>query len=109
MGISRRRFVECTCKTVAALSTASALRRFGMMNAYAQNVSDYKALVCIFLFGGNDGNNAVVPVDAAGFAAYRSARPLPTNGGTIGLDFPASSASSVLPITLANAQGAYGS
>jgi uncharacterized protein (DUF1501 family) len=40
------------------------LARFGAMNAYAAPAavsSQYKALVCIFLFGGNDGNNMIVP------------------------------------------------
>lgn len=106
MGFSRRRFVECTCKSVAAMSMASALRRFGMMNAYAQGVSDYKALVCVFMFGGNDGNNTVVPVDSnGGFAAYSNVRP--TSG--IGLAMPGGGANSLLPITLANQQLTYSS
>jgi uncharacterized protein (DUF1501 family) len=29
--------------------------------AHAQAAADYKALVCVFLFGGNDGNNTIVP------------------------------------------------
>ena len=36
--------------------------------------SDYKALVCIFLSGGNDGTNLVVPSDPSGYAAYARAR-----------------------------------
>ncbi len=36
--------------------------------------SDYRALVCLFLYGGNDGNNTVVPMDTAGYAAYAKAR-----------------------------------
>lgn len=53
---------------------------------------DYKALVCVFLFGGNDGNNTVVPLDTAGYANYAAIRgaialpqaqlvPLPETGG----------------------------
>ena len=34
---------------------------------------DYKALVCVFLFGGNDGNHMVVPLDAA-YADYAKVR-----------------------------------
>ncbi len=76
MGFSRRRFVECTCKTAGYLTMASAFRRFGLMNAYAQGVSDYRALVCVFLFGGNDGNNMIIPTDAGGapVAEYTSVR-----------------------------------
>ncbi len=36
--------------------------------------ADYKALVCIFLFGGNDGNNMIIPADTAGYNAYASVR-----------------------------------
>ncbi len=36
--------------------------------------SDYKALVCVFLFGGVDGNNLVVPLDPAGYALYSAVR-----------------------------------
>lgn len=61
--------------------------------------SDYRALVCVFLYGGNDGNNMVVPMDTAGYAAYARARGTagaggltlpqsalaPLNGGGVGL------------------------
>ncbi|WP_395789378.1 DUF1501 domain-containing protein [Aquimonas sp.] len=36
---------------------------------------DYKALVCVFLNGGNDNVNTVIPRDAAGYATYQNARP----------------------------------
>jgi uncharacterized protein (DUF1501 family) len=59
----------CGALTAAALS--SGIERFGLVQALAQG-SSYKALVCIFLGGGNDGNNMVVPLD--GYAAYSSVR-----------------------------------
>jgi len=43
--------------------------------AQAQAASDYKALVCVFLYGGWDGNSLVVPNDSAGYAQYSSVRP----------------------------------
>ena len=43
--------------------------------------SDYRALVCVFLYGGNDGNNMVVPMDTAGYAAYAKARGTAGAGG----------------------------
>lgn len=43
--------------------------------ANAQAASDYKALVCVFLYGGVDGNNVVVPMDSAGYAQYAAVRP----------------------------------
>ena len=42
--------------------------------AHAQAAGDYKALVCVFLYGGVDGNNLVVPIDAAGYAQYTAVR-----------------------------------
>lgn len=50
------------------------LSAFTAMNALAQPAGDYKALVCLFLFGGNDGNNMVLPLSPAAFNAYKSVR-----------------------------------
>lgn len=36
--------------------------------------TDYKALVCLFMLGGNDGHNMVVPMASAQYNAYRTAR-----------------------------------
>ena len=61
-----------------------AAARFGAMNAFAQG-TDYKALVCIFLFGGNDANNTVVPQGQSEYNAYKSIRGyvgLPDNSAT---------------------------
>jgi uncharacterized protein (DUF1501 family) len=43
------------------------------INSYAR-FADYKALVCVFLFGGNDSWNMVVPRSAAEYQAYQLAR-----------------------------------
>jgi uncharacterized protein (DUF1501 family) len=61
---SRRNFLRIGCRSLATVSAASVFSRVGQINALAQSscASDYKALVCIFLFGGNDGNNTVVPI-----------------------------------------------
>lgn len=42
--------------------------------AAAQAVSDYKALVCVFLYGGNDYGNTLVPYDSTNYAAYAQIR-----------------------------------
>lgn len=42
--------------------------------AAATTVNDYKALVCVFLYGANDHNNTVVPFDMATHAAYSTIR-----------------------------------
>jgi len=101
MSHSRRDFVRMTCCSLASASVLSGLGRFGMMSALAAGptCSDYKALVCIFLFGGNDGNNTIVPITTAGYQTYATARGsqamgglaldqsalLPLNGGLFGM------------------------
>jgi uncharacterized protein (DUF1501 family) len=71
---SRRDFLKSTCCSAAAGFAAASFSRFGLVNALAQNATDYKALVCVFLFGGNDSNNMVIPYDTIGYNAYKSAR-----------------------------------
>ena len=44
------------------------------LSAHAQAAADYRALVCIFLVGGNDGNNLLLPADSAGYAQYAAVR-----------------------------------
>ena len=67
---SRRGFIKLGSAAVASM----ALRPFGLLPALAQSSSDYRALVCVFLFGGNDSNNVVVPMDDANYQAYLSLR-----------------------------------
>jgi len=64
-----------TLKALSVGALALGLEHFTAPFALAQNAPpDYKALVCIFLFGGNDGNNMLIPADAAGYAAYNAVR-----------------------------------
>jgi uncharacterized protein (DUF1501 family) len=51
-----------------------ALRPFGLLPALAQTGADYRALVCVFLFGGNDSNNTIIPMDDVNYPAYQSIR-----------------------------------
>jgi uncharacterized protein (DUF1501 family) len=73
---SRREFL----RRVAAMSAygAAAPMAFslaGIESASAQTAgSDYKALVCLFMYGGNDAFNMVLPTDAASWAAYTATR-----------------------------------
>lgn len=55
----------------------AALSPFAPYQALAQTTtgSGYRALVCLFLYGGNDANNMVVPLDATRYQAYQRARP----------------------------------
>jgi uncharacterized protein (DUF1501 family) len=68
---NRRDFLKGCC-ALGAAGMASQLTQLGMMTANAQGPG-YKALVCVFLFGGNDGNNTVVPIDGR-YAAYQTMR-----------------------------------
>jgi len=56
----------------SALYATSA--RFQLVNAQMPEVNDYKALVCIFLFGGNDAFNMLVPAGNDEYAAYAAGR-----------------------------------
>ncbi len=64
---SRRHFLRIASRSLASVGAASIFSRFGQINALAQSTcaADYKALVCVFLFGGNDGNNTVIPQTTA--------------------------------------------
>jgi uncharacterized protein (DUF1501 family) len=74
MGYNRRSFIQCA--SLAAGGSLAGLRPFGALNAFAQTapVPGYKALVCVFLFGGNDANNTLVPTDTAGYGNYATLR-----------------------------------
>jgi uncharacterized protein (DUF1501 family) len=87
MNVSRRRFVGQCCAAVGLTGMASTLAQLRATAAAvspgtgpslpataAAVPSDYKALVCIFLNGGNDASNLIVPNDTSGYAAYASAR-----------------------------------
>lgn len=67
---TRRGFIRVTTASVGSL----ALRPFGLLPAMAQSPSSYRALVCVFLFGGNDSNNTIIPMDDANYKAYTSIR-----------------------------------
>jgi len=68
--MNRRSFLQ----HAGALAGTAALGQLGVLAAHAASASDYKALVCIFLYGGNDANNTIVPLDAAGYANYAQTR-----------------------------------
>ena len=69
---NRREFLKGCCGFGAA-SVAAHLTHLAPMSAIAQAGSDYKALVCLFFFGGNDANNMIVPIDSR-YGAYQSMR-----------------------------------
>jgi uncharacterized protein (DUF1501 family) len=93
MSETRREFIRNACCRAAALGAAASLSRFGLMSALAAGPSDFRSLVCIFLFGGNDANNLLVPLDITGYGNYQNIRKSLASGG-LALD-----QGSLLPIT----------
>jgi uncharacterized protein (DUF1501 family) len=72
---SRRHFLETATK-FGALGVAApmALNLAGIQAAAAQTAGDYRALVCVFLFGGMDQTSTLVPFSTAEFNALTTAR-----------------------------------
>lgn len=72
MTIDRRKFLKGTGCALSMLSLATHARHFAAVSAFASRAAesdratgaptDYRALVCILLNGGNDGNNTLVPL-----------------------------------------------
>lgn len=82
---SRREFVrQACCAAVGTTGLLSALGQLRVLGAVAADgldrqraaavPADYKALVCLFLQGGNDATNLLIPADTASYAAYAKAR-----------------------------------
>jgi uncharacterized protein (DUF1501 family) len=86
--LSRRQFIgSACCAAVGSMGILSTLSSLRLMAAAANSGigpalpptagavgADYKALVCLFLNGGNDANNLIIPYDSAGYQAYAAAR-----------------------------------
>lgn len=73
---SRRLFMRNAGVLSAAGAAAAplALNMAAVGSAAAQSASDYKALVCLFMFGGNDSLNMILPTDTASWANYTAVR-----------------------------------
>jgi len=56
------------------VATPLAINLAAVGEAAAFDATDYKALVCVFLYGGNDYANTVVPYDPANYALYHQIR-----------------------------------
>jgi uncharacterized protein (DUF1501 family) len=101
---TRRDFMRAAaCAALTTTSLVNTVWDLRLMNAAVaagqqQAFTDYRALVCLFLYGGNDANNMLVPTSPTDYANYATARgilALPNVGQTNG----------VLPITVANSDG----
>ncbi|MFO1418486.1 MAG: DUF1501 domain-containing protein [Methylotetracoccus sp.] len=95
---SRREFLKCTSLAAGgSFCSRAALGLLAGSEAAAVPAGDYRALVCIFLYGGSDGFNLLIPTDNGRYKAYETARgnlALPagnllalagTDGGTYGV------------------------
>lgn len=113
---SRREFLRRAALLSATGTTAPlALNLAAMGNAAAQSVTDYKALVCIFLYGGNDAYNTVLATDSESWSRYTTVRnqapdsialrPVGTAAQTTGMPGSPARLGGVLPINPINAQG----
>jgi uncharacterized protein (DUF1501 family) len=72
MNITRRKFLTSSGALTAG-ALAGHLGTFGVESASAAVGTGYKAIVCVFLFGGNDSNNMIIPyTDYAAYAAVRT-------------------------------------
>jgi uncharacterized protein (DUF1501 family) len=73
---SRRAFLRHSRDLgIAGMATPWALNLATMAEAAAATASDYKALVCVFLYGGNDYGNTLIPVDTNHYPLYKAQRP----------------------------------
>ncbi len=90
---SRREFLRRTaCAAASAAAAQAGFSKLGLMNLYARPLapSDYRALVCVFLDGGSDTNNVIIPTDTTHYNQYIAARPIDSG---LGID-----AADLLPI-----------
>ncbi len=75
---SRRTFIrQALCATVGTAALTNTIRDLRFINAamaQSSGISDYKALVCIFLNGGNDSNNLFIPTIPSEYANYAAIR-----------------------------------
>lgn len=77
--ISRRKFLgQASCSAVSSIPVLNTLLNLSLAERIAAVTApangEYRALVCVFLAGGNDSFNMLVPREAAAYAAYQSSR-----------------------------------
>ncbi len=72
---NRRAFIhQSICAAMGAGAMASSYGDFARVAAAVPPADDYKALVCLFLYGGNDGDNCIIPRSQAEYNNYYSSR-----------------------------------
>lgn len=71
---NRRKFLKSTLAMPLMMSSTSMLGTFGGFNAHAIDNSGYRALVCVFLLGGMDCHDTVLPYDLTSYTDYSNLR-----------------------------------
>lgn len=73
---SRRQFLKtCSALSIAGAASPFALNLAAISKASAATPPGFRAIVCLFFYGGNDHTNTVIPYDAASYNEYSAARP----------------------------------
>jgi uncharacterized protein (DUF1501 family) len=73
--LGRRRFAkQACCAAIGATGCLNALAQLRTVAAAASTSGDFKALVCLFLGGGNDATNLLIPYDTVSYNGYSQAR-----------------------------------
>lgn len=96
---TRRQFLRtASMASMAGFYVSPFFLELNSLAAMAQGTgaSDYRALICVYLQGGNDGHGTVIATDPESFAAFTTARQ-----GAPGLAYPLAN---LLPITLKTPQ-----
>jgi len=72
---SRRQFLKtCSLMSFAGAASPFALNLAAIGAASAQSLPGYKAIVCLFFYGGNDHTNTFIPYDQASYDQYVASR-----------------------------------
>ncbi|HEY2394446.1 MAG TPA: DUF1501 domain-containing protein [Rudaea sp.] len=112
---SRRNFLRgAACSSLACATSGALFGQLSLMNSLLASTatcpgyppaSDYKALVCLFMVGGNDSFNLLIPSDATRYAVYNTSRSGPP---PLGMAIDQNTLIPVHPTTLDSAGDTYG-
>ena len=99
---SRRRFLKYSAASLAGAGLFSAFGNLRVLaaaaNQYVFPAGDFKALVCVFLNGGNDSFNSIVPYTTPAYTDYRSSRTVLIADGGLAFDQATLAANALTPL-----------